>query len=221
MTNSLDEIVHNAQHGRGPCAGCPAHEDTQGEYVNPGLLNYDADLMFVTMDPSHGIDWDRYDSWAEYNEVYSRRFAGWRGGKAIAEMLEPIDCVSLEDVWLADSIKCPVDNALWRFDDRGAIDRAFDHCREYFVQEVAEVDPSVIVTLGEDAAVRTLDMLFDIDVGALKTGTRDCGRVFDIEPPVVASPHWSHGWLGRSPNGIRNLEIVRDALVDVYRERTR
>lgn len=219
MTKELDEIVRNARTGKGQCRGCPAQAEHSGEFVNPGLLNYDAEVMFLTLDPSHRIDWDKYDSWSEYNQEYSRRFASWRGGKKIAELVEPLN-MTLEDVWLGDTIKCPVDNSLYRFDDSAKIESAFDHCQSYLQQEVETVDPAVIVALGEDAAKRTLDLVFDRSIGELRTGTADCGRVFDTEPPVVASPHWSHGWLDRTPTGTRNLERVQDALVDVYNSRS-
>ena len=81
-TNSLDEIVANARAEKGSCRGCPAACENRddGEFrsegVNPGLGNYDAQVMFVTIEPSpaHGkaIDWDAYD-WARYNDRYYER----------------------------------------------------------------------------------------------------------------------------------------------------
>lgn len=215
MSFNPDRIVRNATEGEGACTNCPAHNIHQGGHVNPGMLNPDADLMFLTMDPSHKIPWAQYADWEEYNENFSRRFASWRGGKKIQEMIEPLD-LTLEDVWLGDSIKCPVDNALFRFDDPEQIELAFEHCRNYLVQEVATVHPRVIVGFGEDATRRVLELVFDLEIGSLKTGTADCGRVFEMDPPVIASPHWSHGWLDRAPTGQRNLEIVQNSLVDTY-----
>lgn len=217
MSFEPDRIIHNAKNGSGPCDGCPAQRVHEGEYVNPGLLDPDAELMFLTMDPSHEIQWDNYVDWADYNESYSRKFATWRGGQKITELIEPLE-LGLEDVWLGDTIKCPVDNARYRFEDSGEIDRAFEHCRSYLVDEITAINPRVIVGMGADATRRVLDLAFDIEVGALKTGTGDCGRVFDTQPPVVASPHWSHGWLDRAPTGRRNLDIVQDALVETYQD---
>lgn len=219
MVNDLDRIVENAQQGRGQCKGCPAHEIHEGQYVNPGLLNYNAEIMFMTLDPSHQIDWSKYETWEEYNREYSQRFATWRGGKKIAELIEPLG-LTLNDVWLGDSIKCPVDNSLHRFDNPAKIEAAFDHCQDYLVQEVKAINPELIVTLGADTTRRTLQMLFDMSTGELKSGTDDCGRIFETEPPVIVSPHWSHGWLDRAPTGRRNLDIVQDALVETYNERT-
>lgn len=213
-----DAIRQNAQHGEGPCAGCPAYRESEGANVNPGLLNYDAELMFLTLDPSHSIDWADYEDWAEYNQEYSRRFASWRGGTKIAELIAPLG-LTLDDVWLGDSIKCPVDNSRRQY-DAGAIEEAYANCSAYLGREVDTIDPAVIVTLGADPARRLLGTVFDRYVRELKPGTRDCGKVYRTDPPVVVSPHWSHGWLDRSPTGPRNLERVQETLVDVYRERS-
>lgn len=74
MTDFLDEIVANARTENGPCVGCPATSESREDGrpgsvgVNPGLGHYDADVMFVTVEPSpsHGeaLDWDAYD-WAD------------------------------------------------------------------------------------------------------------------------------------------------------------
>lgn len=215
MSFEPDQIVHNARHGQGACQGCPAQEVHQGEYVNPGLLNPDAELMFLTLDPSHRINWDRHVSWSDYNDEYGRKFASWRGGKKLSELIRPLG-LTLDDIWLGDSVKCPVDNSLYRFDSSDDIEGCFNHCQHYLHTEVETINPNVIVSLGEDTTIRLLDMLFDIQISGLKTGTSDCGRLFETDPPVIVSPHWSHGWLDRSPTGKRNLEIVQKTLSQVY-----
>lgn len=216
MNEKLNQIVENAQNGQGPCDGCPAHQDSKGQNVNPGLLNYDAELMFITLDPSHSINWNRFQTWEQYNEEFARKFAGWRGGRRIQRMIQPLQ-LGLSDVWLADTIKCPVDNALRELDSKAEIDQAFQHCGQYLSQEVADVDPAVIVSLGEDTTRRLMSTVFDISTGPLKTGTGDCGKIYSTDPPVVVSPHWSHGWLDRSPNGRPNLEIVSESLEEAYK----
>lgn len=208
MSFDPDEIVQNAQQGVGACAGCPANEDTEGQFVNPGLLNTDAEVMFVTMDPSHRTNWDSFPGWAEYNADKSPKFKQWRGGRALSKLLSKIPEISIDDVWLADAVKCPVNNDL-----AGDVrtDEAFDHCVTYLREEVETIDPEVIVTLGNDPAEQLLEGVFDIEVGSIKAGTRDCGRTFDTSPPVVISPHWSNGWLGRN----NNRQVVRDAIQSV------
>lgn len=206
--HDFDEIVSNAQAGDGPCAGCPAQADTEGQFVNPGLLNPDADLMFLTIDPSHYIDWNQYDDWAAYNANKGRQFKrDWPGGTAIAKILEGIPSHTLDDIWLGDAIKCPVNN-----DRAGDVDasEAFAHCSTYLQREIQSIDPRVIVTMGNDSAEQLLNGLFEIRVGSIHAGTRDAGRTVETGPPVVISPHWSNGWLGRHDNRRK----VRDAILE-------
>lgn len=210
MTNPIEEIVENARSGSGPCAGCPAHRDTGGEYVNPGLLNYEADIMILTMDPSHSVDWDAYDSWDQYNAKKGHQFkTEWPGGSALNRLLSEVPGVTLDDVWLADTVKCPVENA-----PAGDVDTdmAFEHCATYLEQEIADVDPKVIVAMSGLAARKVLSAVFDRDVDAFKPGSRDCGTVFETDPPVVISPHWSYGWLGRNDNREKVREALRECL---------
>lgn len=210
MEPFLNEIVRNAQQGTGPCQGCPAHEDTGGRLVNPGLLNPDGDVMVLTMDPSHYTDWDEYAGWAEYNEAKSTMFTERaRGGPALAKLLDGVPGVSMDDIWLADAIKCPANN-----DRAGDVDAAaaFAHCRHYLREEIETLAPRVILTMGNDPAEQLLRGVFDRDVGSIKAGTRDCGLVFDTDPPVVVSPHWANGWLGRHDNREKVREAIRSVL---------
>lgn len=203
--DSLDEIVTNARTCAGPCEGCPATTDTRADGeprskgVNPGLGNYDADVMFVTIEPSpaHGklIDWDAYD-WDGYNErYYDRLLHRWDSGRAIREIIAPIDGVTTDDVWVADSIKCPPKSG----QDDQARSEEFAHCRRYLAREIEEIDPEIIVALGNKPATRTLDVL---DGPSVHMGTAShAGRRFDTHPELLISTSWPHGWLfDRSPD---------------------
>jgi len=207
--SELNEIVSNAREGKGPCRGCPAQTDTQGKFVNPGLLNYDADLMFLTMDPSHYIDWETYEDWAAYNADKGQKFkADWRGGTAISKILTGIPGITLNNIWLADAIKCPVNN-----DRAGNVNsnEAFSHCATYLEREIKNVSPKVVVTMGNDPAEQLLNGIFNLGIGSISAGTKDCGRTFNTTPPVVISPHWANGWLGRHNNRAK----VRNAILDL------
>lgn len=211
MTFDPDEIVSNAQQGTGPCQGCPAQADTNGRFVNPGLIDPSADVMFLTMDPSHRTDWSRHDSWDDYNQHTAHKFiTQWRGGTAIRKLLRGIDGVDITDIWLADAIKCPANNDL-----AGSVnaDDAFEHCSTYLETEIATVDPQVIVTMGNDPAEQLLNGLYGLDIGPIKAGTTHAGRRYDVNPPVVVSPHWANGWLGRHDNRSK----VRRAIVESLR----
>lgn len=99
MSGSLNDIVTNARTGQGPCSGCPAHADTGGQFVNPGLLDYEAELMVLTMDPSHYIDWDAFTEWSDYNATTGERFKNeWRGGTTLRKLLRGIPGVTIDDI---------------------------------------------------------------------------------------------------------------------------
>lgn len=203
---SLDTIVSNAHRGEGPCTGCPAHEDTEGRFVNPGLLNPAGEIMFLTIDPSHYTDWSKYDSWAEYNAAKAPMFHKAPGGRALTKLLDDIPGIDLDDCWLADAIKCPVNNDRATTQIDSAI--AFDHCRHYLADEIESVDPQVIVTLGNDPSEQLLNDYYDLDLGTINAGTKHAGTSYDTDPPVIVSPHWANGWFGRH----NNREKVRTAI---------
>lgn len=207
MEEFLDRIVDNARAGTGPCAGCPAQRDTNGRLVNPGLIDPNADLMFLTMDPSHYTDWETYADWAEYNAAKTEMFIERApGGKAISKLLDGIPGATIEEIWLADAVKCPANN-----DRAGEVDAdaAFEHCSAYLTEEIQLVDPTVIVTMGNDPAEQLLTGVFDRATGTIHAGTTDAGRVFETTPPVVVSPHWANGWLGRHDNREKVRKAIR------------
>lgn len=204
MGELFDEIVQNARNGTGACSGCPATNvmradgESLSEGVNPGLGHINATVMFVTIEPSpaHGesIDWAAYD-WSEYNDrYYDRLINSWDSGKAIQRIINPIESISVEDVWVADTVKCPPRQN----EDDQARPEEFSHCRNYLQCEIEMIDPEVIVGLGNRSVTRTLSVLNGPNV---RMGTATyAGRRFDTDPPLVVSPSWSHGWLfDRSP----------------------
>lgn len=211
MADLLNEIVTNATAGVGPCEGCPAHESIGGWCVNPGIGNPSGEVMFVTEEPSHHIDWDQHEDWTAYNERTMGWFPDARGGKAIQQRyLEPMG-LDLADVWVGDSIKCRPEDA-----DKNRLfntDRAFEHCQTYLTEEIAMVDPEVIVTLGADAAKRTLRAL---GVSRQRANSvrvsRDYGRCeYDTTPPVIISLHWAQRTLKRS----EYIPVVQEVLADI------
>lgn len=211
MTFEPDAIVQNALSGTGPCTGCPAQADTGGEFVTPGLINPTADVMFVTMDPSHRTDWSKHKSWEEYNNETAQKFIRrWPGGKAISRLLNGVPGVRISGIWLADAIKCPVNNDLAGDVD---VDEAFRHCRSYLIDEIATVDPRVIVAMGNDPAEQLLNGIYDLDVGSIRAGTTHAGKTYETDPPVVVSPHWANGWLGRHNNRKKVRTAINSMLV--------
>lgn len=191
-TDWIEKLRNNALNGDGPCANCPAFEDGRSCRVNPGLFDPDGDVTFVTIEPSHRFDWADYESWDEYNRVISRKFVEeWPGGPILEELLEPIQGVDMDSVWMADAIKCPPEDGI----DDQTRNEEFAHCETYLSDEIEQVDPDVIVGLGNNACLRTLSVL-GVDRNRVSTA-KECGRVYDTNPPLVISPHWSYGWLSR------------------------
>jgi uracil-DNA glycosylase len=223
----IAELRDNALEGEGPCATCPGYQDGRSCRVNPGLFDPDGDVMFVTIEPSHQFSWDDYNSWEAYNESISRKFLEeWTGGPILEELLEPIQGVEMNSVWMTDAIKCPPEGGI----DDQTRNEEFSHCKKYLQEEIDQVDPDVIVGLGKNACLRTLSAL-DVDQDRISTA-KDCGRVFDTNPPVIISPHWSYGWLSRSTSDAwggewhathshlkesysRNMEAVRSSIQSV------
>lgn len=188
----LEELRHNALKGKGPCRDCPAFRDGRSCRVNPGLFNPEGEVMFVTIEPSHQFDWDEYDGWDDYNRTISRKFLEeWSGGPILRELLEPFQGLDMNEVWMTDAIKCPPAGGI---DDQTRSEE-FSHCKTYLQDEIDKVAPSVIVGLGSNACLRSLSAL-GIERRTISTA-KECGRIFDTDPPIIISPHWSYGWLSR------------------------
>lgn len=212
MGNDPEEIVQNAQNGDGPCAGCSAQEASNSDFVNPGLSNPNGELVFVTEEPRHLMNWDAYETWTEYNEAWIRRFANARGGRFIERLLALTD-LTLGDVWVADSIKCPT-----KRDDRRDIpacetDEAFRHCRTYLEREFEYRDPNGIVTLGKEATIRSLKALGVPNWQAERTRvTKEYGPCTVETPyPMVISLHWAQRAVAES----EWVPVVQEAIADL------
>lgn len=224
-----ERIRDNALEGRGACEACPAFEDGRSCRVNPGLFDPDGEVMLVTIEPSHRFDWDDYTDWEAYNDDVTRKFLEeWTGGPILESLLAPIADIDMNTVWMTDAIKCPPEGGV---DDR-VRDEEFAHCRTYLQEEIELVAPDVVVALGKNACLRTLSVL-GVDRDRVSTA-RECGRIVETDPPVVISPHWSYGWLGRATGDSwgrgwlsthahlndaysRNAEAVRESIRAVRR----
>jgi uracil-DNA glycosylase family 4 len=208
----LNDIVTNAQMGRGPCGDCPAHKVTKGWCVNPGLSNFDGKIMFVTQEPSHDIEWGKYSSWSEYNKIYTLKFMNWPGGRSIQKnYLDPID-LTISDVWIADSIKCRLKNQYGKklFDES----TAFDHCQKYLMEEIETINPRAVVTLGLPATKRTLLSLgVPIEeVNQIRVSTDYGYSRIKTKWPVIISPHWAQRNLRHSDY----FPVIQQALKEIF-----
>lgn len=212
MMNLRDRVVSNAQAGEGPCAGCSAYESGSCEFVNPGLLNPAGELVFVTQEPSHAPKWENHDTWNSYNDYWGERFKALPGGQFIARVLTSTP-LTIDDVWVTDSIKCPTVAHPERGIPSADTKDAYTHCRTYLRDEIEQIDPRAIVTLGKDATMRTLEVLGvpETDVGQIRV-TQDYGlSEFDTAYPVIVSLHWAQRTVKQS----EWVPVVQDAIQEV------
>lgn len=186
MESEMNQIVTNARSGQLHCSGCKAHEAGNSEYVNPGLSNWDCEVMVVTDEPKHPVNWDSEESWADWNKKFMSTYPSKDGGKLINYLLEPLP-INIYDVWIADTVKCPTETA----DSIDTVDipteKVFEKCHPYLDREVQELNPAMIIALGNNGAERT-GYVMDETVDAASISRP--GEIFDTDPPIVVSPHW-------------------------------
>jgi len=192
MEEQLNQIVRNSQNGKGRCKGCSAQKVHQGQYVNPGLGNPDGELIFVTEEPRHIMDWSKYETWREYNHVWWPKVKQARGGRFVAQLLESVP-LTMADIWFTDSTKCPTKVDEKRDIPPANTGNAAKHCNPYLQHETKAIDPLGIVTLGKGATVRTLEALgIDSEQANDVSVEESYGHSeFDTPYPIVISLHWA------------------------------
>ncbi len=122
------------------CEKCPLHE-TRTNCVF-GVGNEQADLMFVGEAPG------------EQEDLSGIPFVG-RAGQLLDKFLYAID-IKREDVYIANILKCrPPKN-------RDPLPAEEDACIDYLREQVALINPKVIVCLGRISAMRLIKPDFKI-----------------------------------------------------------
>ena len=132
IARSAAELLAAVQSDIGPaCARCKLHTLGRTQVVF-GVGNPDADLMFVGEAP--GADED----------VQGIPFVG-RAGQLLTKMIEAIN-LRRDDVYIANVIKCrPPGN-------RNPEPDEIAECEPFLFQQIAAINPKVIVALGSFAA---------------------------------------------------------------------
>jgi uracil-DNA glycosylase family 4 len=165
------------------CTRCKLHTLGRKQVVF-GLGNPDADLMFVGEAP--GADED----------LQGIPFVG-RAGQLLTKMIEAIN-LRREDVYIANVIKCrPPGN-------RNPEPDEIAQCEPFLFQQIAAINPKVIVALGSFAA-KTL-LRSDDSISRLR------GRIYDFHGAKLI-PTFHPSFLLRSP------DRKRDAWEDLKRAR--
>ncbi|HET7696720.1 MAG TPA: uracil-DNA glycosylase [Vicinamibacterales bacterium] len=165
------------------CSRCKLHTLGRTQVVF-GVGNPDADLMFVGEAP--GADED----------IQGIPFVG-RAGQLLTKMIEAIN-LRREDVYIANVIKCrPPGN-------RNPEPDEIAECAPFLLQQIAAINPKVIVALGSFAA-RTL-LRSEESISRLR------GRIYDFQGARLI-PTFHPSYLLRSP------DRKRDAWEDLKRAR--
>ena len=132
------------------CRNCPL-ADTRHNVVF-GVGPRDAEVLCVGEGPG------------ENEDLQGEPFVG-RGGKLLDEMLELVDLSRNKNVYIANIVKCrPPQN-------RDPMNKEQDACIEYLRNQVALLQPKIIICLGRIAAMRLIKPDFKI--------TREHGQWFD------------------------------------------
>lgn len=133
MSQTLEPLQETHLHVS-VCTKCPLHE-TRTRAV-PGEGPVPADIMFIGEGPGKNED------------IQGRPFVG-RAGELLNELLASID-LKREDVFITNVVKCrPPGN-------RDPLQQEVDECWPYLEQQVALVDPALVVLLGRHAMDRFL-----------------------------------------------------------------
>ncbi|MFA9416505.1 uracil-DNA glycosylase family protein [Natrinema sp. HArc-T2] len=110
------------------CTRCPALVDSRSQIVN-GVGPEDADLLFVGEGPGANED------------DQGEPFVG-RSGSVLDDGLRTVG-LARADVRITNCVRCrPPEN-------RDPTTEELEHCRGYLEQEIDQLDPEVIVTLGK------------------------------------------------------------------------
>ncbi|HVT46415.1 MAG TPA: uracil-DNA glycosylase [Vicinamibacterales bacterium] len=173
----------------GDCTRCPLHAQGRRQVVF-GVGNAHADLMFVGEAP--GADEDRE----------GEPFVG-RAGQLLTKIIEAIG-LRREDVYIANVIKCrPPGN-------RNPEPIEVATCEPFLREQIAIIQPKVIVALGTFAA--HLLLASDAPISRLR------GRVHQIGGGIRLVPTFHPAFLLRSPERKRDtwedMKIVRALLAE-------
>src|SRR4051794_8461065 len=153
----------------GDCTRCKLHGQGRKQIVF-GVGNPDADLMFVGEAP--GADED----------IQGIPFVG-RAGQLLTKMIEAMG-FARDDVYIANVLKCRPPN------NRNPEPDEIATCEPFLFQQLASIEPKVVIALGAFAA-RTL-LKTDAPISKLR------GRVFDYRGAKLI-PTFHPSFLLRSP----------------------
>jgi DNA polymerase len=189
LARSAAEALAAIRHDLGDCTRCKLHASGRTQIVF-GVGNPSADVMFVGEAP--GADED----------IQGEPFVG-RAGQLLTKMIEAMG-FRRHEVYIANVLKCRPPN------NRNPEPDEIERCEPFLFQQVASIQPRVIIALGAFAA-RTL----------LKTAdpiSRLRGRVYEYRGAKLI-PTFHPSFLLRSPGYKREAwEDLKQALALLDRQ---
>lgn len=215
MVSWIRDLQNRAVEGFAPCGRCPAYEAGRANHATPGFGNPDGDLLVLTAAPLDPFDRETYESWQAYNDTHTDpSLSTGRGGPDLEALLDPIEGCGIDDLWIGHTVKCPPGD-----DESRALE--FESCQHYLKTEIQAVDPQLLLGLGGTACLRALDIL-GINRSHVPV-SKECGRLYQTDPPLLVSTHWQYGWLDRDPHDEwgtdwQHHQPAFDADYDSYRE---
>ena len=152
------------------CTKCPLSENRTNAV--PGEGDPDSDVLFIGEGPGREED------------LQGRPFVG-RAGQKLNDILASVD-IERESVYITNMVKCrPPEN---RSPKRGEISTCFP----YLEAQIASINPSLIITLGNSAT----KFILDTDQGI--TSIR--GQLFDWRGEIRVFPMYHPSYLLRNPS---------------------
>jgi uracil-DNA glycosylase len=218
-----DEMIDNCRDGQGPCEMCPASQEhpVDDRHVHPGFFNYEADLMFIDEQPNTDhFEYNDYTIHKDYDwyrnffepRIVSEDTSSWGLFEYfLLDIFEPLGYSRDEIpelVYSTSTVKCPTKE--YDFVD---VESAWENCQSYLEREIEEVQPELVVTVGNLAmenALRILGVPNNITDNLLVS--EDYGKFFqEADYPTIVSPHYRNRFVKKEDY----LPPIRDAVEDV------
>ena len=153
------------------CTFCELHKGRVKSVFSKG--NPDSELMLCGMCP--GPDENKLSN------TLGHPFVG-RAGKVLDKVLEDVG-LNLENTYITNVVKCFVTPGI-------TLEQEWcDNCLQYFIAELAEIKPHVIVTLGADSTNAVLNT--DSKIGDVR------GRAYKYAEDIFVIPTYHPSYVAR------------------------
>lgn len=233
-------VQQNWLEGEGPCRECPIRDKNQRDEPGFAAGNFSADLMLVGSEPGDKTDSKhvsnnerlKKDMPPGYGESGNPRTHGDYTDLVFYEwpFFEPVrnnlisnkrdNKIEFENIFFTNALKCSnLSPKCCVPTPKSSVRDAETYCRDYLEDEIAIVQPSVIVAFGKKAIRSVFNKLErkpiedDVSNSSIKTimlETESVNRfaTFGNDPTVIPSYHWA------SVN--RNYRHVVDDVAEYY-----